>query len=95
MPPTEKIFVNGLISKEVPVTAPDWVLGKMSIQVDNLQKWLLENKGLADNGWINLSILRSKATNKRYIEVDQYKPKVADGSVPVDVIPKGMDDPFA
>jgi len=79
-----KIFINGLISKEVPETAPAFILGKMSIKVDDLITWLQSNRNLADNGWINLTVKRSANTDKRYIEVDTYKPKVNDGSA-VDV----------
>ena len=71
----EKIFVNGLVSKDVPPTAPEWILGKLSIQVDDLGMWLKNNDKLADaNGWINITVMRSKSTGKRYIEVDTWKP---------------------
>ena len=36
----------------------------------------IDNKAIADNDWINLTILRSKGTGKRYIEVDTYKKPV-------------------
>lgn len=73
---TEKTFINGLISKDVADTAPEWILGKMSIQVDDLKRWLNDNDKLADeNGWINLTVKRSQKTNKRYVEVDTWKPK--------------------
>jgi phage antirepressor YoqD-like protein len=87
----EKIFVNGIISKEVPQTAPDFILGKMSIKVDDLMKWLIENKSLCDeNGWINMTVMRSKSTGKRYIEVDTWKPtpsSVDTGEAPLDTVP--------
>lgn len=73
----DKIFVNGLISKDIPETTPEFILGKNSIHVDSLIKWLQETgKGLADEkGYINTVTLRSKSTGKRYIEVDTWKPK--------------------
>lgn len=73
----EKIFVNGFISKDVPETAPDYILGKGSLHVESLMKWLQDNKGLAENGYINITTLRSKTTGKRYTEVDTYKKPVA------------------
>lgn len=73
----EKIFVNGFISKDVPDTAPDYILGKGSLHVESLVKWLQDNKGLAENGYINITTLRSKTTGKRYTEVDTYKKPVA------------------
>lgn len=72
---TEKIFVNGLISKDVSDTAPEFILGKLSVKVSELAKWLEENKGIAENDWINLTVKRSGTSGKRYIEVDTYKPK--------------------
>lgn len=73
---TEKIFVNGLISKDVADTAPEWILGKMSISVNELINWLEKNRKLQDeNGWINLTVKRSQKTGKRYIEVDTWKPE--------------------
>lgn len=73
---TEKIFVNGLISKDVADTAPEWILGKMSISVNELINWLEKNRKLQDeNGWINLTVKRSPRTGKRYIEVDTWKPE--------------------
>jgi hypothetical protein len=91
---TTKVFVNGLISKDIPDTTPEWILGKLSVKMEDLYLWLRENKGLADeNGWINLTILRSKTSGKRYIEVDTWKPKTQE--VPVVSAPapegKGID----
>jgi hypothetical protein len=80
----DKIFVNGIISKEVPATAPDFILGKFSIQPNELTNWIIKNRMLEDgNGFINCTVLRSKSTGKRYVEVDQWKPtkKIDDGSV--------------
>jgi hypothetical protein len=71
----DKIFVNGLISKDIPDTAPDWILGKHSIKVQDLIDWLTANKHLADkNGWINTVTKRSQTTGKRFIEVDTWQP---------------------
>lgn len=76
----DKIFVNGLISKDIPETTPEFILGKNSIHVDSLIKWLQEvGKGLADEkGYVNTVTLRSKTTGKRYIEVDTWKPKATE-----------------
>lgn len=71
----DKIFINGLISKDIPDTTPEWVLGKHSIKVQELIDWLTTNKHLADqNGWINLVTKRSQSTGKRFMEVDTWKP---------------------
>lgn len=69
----EKIFINGLISKEVDSKAPAFILGKHSIKVDDLITWLqTEGKKYAVNGWINTTTLLSKG-GKRYIELDLYE----------------------
>jgi hypothetical protein len=60
----------------VPATAPEWILGKNSIKVNELITWLQENKHLANQaGYINTITKKSKATGKRYIEVDTWKPQ--------------------
>lgn len=83
----EKIFVNGLISKDIPDTTPEFILGKNSIHVPSLKEWLNQNGHLADEkGYINTVTLRSKSTGKRYIEVDTWKPK------PKEVQVVGADD---
>jgi len=88
-----KIFVSGLISKDIPESTPEFILGRLSVKMEDLYLWLRENKGLADeNGWVNLTILRSKTTGKRYIEVDTWKPtkpEATSATVPVGV--KGID----
>lgn len=85
----EKIFVNGFISKDVPAAAPDYVLGKASLHVEGLMKWLEDNKGLAENGYINITTLRSKTTGKRYTEVDTYKKPVAETAEPTPEVKTG------
>lgn len=84
---SEKIYVNGLISKDVPETAPEFILGRLSVKVSELSKWLNDNKAIADNDWINLTVMRSKTTGKRYIEVDTWKPKTE--QVESKTIPEG------
>ncbi len=85
-----KVFVSGLISKDIPDTTPEWILGRLSVKMEDLYLWLRENKGMADeNGWINLTILRSKTTGKRYIEVDTWKPTKVEAPTPVEG--KGID----
>lgn len=78
----KKIFVDGLFSNEVADTAPEWVLGKGSINISKLGKFLAENANYAVNGYLDYTILRSKEGN-RYVELDLYKfnnPKTGDTS---------------
>ncbi len=69
----DKIFVNGMISNEVPETAPDFILGKGAFKVDDLINFLNSNKEYAVNGYLNYTILRSKTSGKRYVELDLYQ----------------------
>lgn len=70
----EKIFISGLYSQEVSDKAPSFILGKGSIHVDKMIKWLEENRDLAgERGYINWTLLEGK-TGTRYFEVDTWKP---------------------
>lgn len=70
-----KIFVNGFISKDIPETTPEFILGKDSLHVPSIKEWINANEHLADEkGFINTVTLRSKSTGKRYREVDTWKP---------------------
>lgn len=66
----EKIFADGFIFKRNE-KAPDFVVGNMSIKVDEAIT-LLKNQD--KNGWVNLSIKKARSGNY-YIEVDQFEPK--------------------
>jgi hypothetical protein len=61
-------FVNGLIFKPKHQNAPDFVQGKLSINVKNLREWLDTQTG----EWVNADIKQSKE-GKYYIQVDEYK----------------------
>lgn len=70
----DKIFVSGLYSKDVSDSAPDFILGKLSVQPSQLIAWLTNNRKLEDEkGYINLTVLKNRE-GKRYIEVDTWKP---------------------
>lgn len=77
---SNKVFLNGIISKEVPETAPDFILGNLSINVNDLISWLMDarTKDYCKNGWINAQIKRGlpkgDEPGKRYIEVDTWQP---------------------
>lgn len=69
----DKIFVNGMISQEIPDTAPEFILGKMSFKIDDFIAFLEENRKYSVGGWVNVTVLRSKSTQKRYAELDLYQ----------------------
>jgi hypothetical protein len=75
MPDTkqEKIFVDGLFSDDIPDITPDFVLGKGSLDVDRLINFLIAHKKYAVKGYLDYTILRSKASGKRYAELNLWK----------------------
>lgn len=66
----DKIFADGFMFKRRE-NAPDWVLGNISVKVDEAISFL---KGHQKNGWVNLNVLESQS-GKPYIELDQFEPK--------------------
>jgi len=69
----EKVFVNGFISKDVPDTAPDFILGNSSVNIKSFVDFLLANEKYAVNGWLNMTTKRSSKDGKRYTELDLYQ----------------------
>jgi hypothetical protein len=66
---TEKIFADGFLFKRNE-NAPDFVIGKQSIKVDEAVAFLQANQ---KNGWVNLEVKRGK-TGNYYMEVDTWEP---------------------
>lgn len=70
----DKVFADGFIFKRSD-NAPDWVVGKLSVKVEDAIAFLKSN---AKNGWVNLNINSAKS-GKYYMEVDTWeksKPEV-------------------
>ena len=65
----EKVFANGFSFKK-NASAPEFVVGKMSIKADEAVEFIQEN---VKNGWINIDIKQAKNGNY-YCELDTYKP---------------------
>jgi hypothetical protein len=74
---SEKIFADGFSFKRRE-GAPDFVIGKQSIKVDDAIVFLKTN---AKNGWVNIDIKQSKAGGY-YCELDTWAPKPEDGGKP-------------
>lgn len=82
----DKIFADGFLFKKRE-TAPEWVVGSMSVKVDEAVGFLTSN---AKNGWVNLNVNQSRG-GKYYIELDTFVPKKKEsGSAPQ----KEVDLPF-
>ena len=70
MEQTEKVFADGFIFKRKE-NAPEFVVGSMSIKVDEAMAFLAQNE---TKGWVNLDVKLSKG-GKFYMELDTWKPK--------------------
>ena len=66
----DKVFAAGFLFKRRE-NAPDFVIGNISVKVDEAIAFLKTNQ---KNGWVNLNVLNSKG-GKPYIELDQFVPK--------------------
>jgi hypothetical protein len=71
----EKIFADGFSFKRNE-NAPDFVVGRMSIKVEDAVTWLKSN---AKNGWVNLDIKTSQGGNY-YCELDTWQPTNTQGT---------------
>lgn len=66
----DKVFADGFLFKRRE-NAPDFVIGNISVKVDEAITFLKSNQ---KNGWVNLNVLNSQA-GKPYIELDTFVPK--------------------
>lgn len=65
----EKIFADGFSFKKRE-NQPDFVVGRMSIKVEDALAFLKER---STNGWVNLNINQARSGNY-YCELDTWKP---------------------
>lgn len=85
----DKVFADGFLFKRRE-NAPDFVIGNISVKVDEAIAFLKSN---SKNGWVNLNVLNSQA-GKPYIELDTFVPKKKEvASEPAKAEPSG-DLPF-
>jgi hypothetical protein len=66
----ERIFADGFIIKRRE-NAPEWVIGNLSIKVDEAIAFLKNNE---KKGWVNLNIKKGRSGNP-YIELDTFEAK--------------------
>ena len=79
----EKIFADGFSFKRNE-NAPDFVVGRLSIKVDDAIGFLKENE---KRGWVNLSIKTARSGN-HYLELDTFEPKSKQEPAPAKSSPK-------
>ena len=65
----EKIFAEGFVFKRNE-KAPEFVIGRMSIKVDEAIAFLQKHQ---ENGWTNLGVKQARSGNY-YVELDTFKP---------------------
>jgi len=89
----EKIFADGFSFKRND-NAPEFVVGKQSIKVDEAIVFLKKN---AKNGWVNLDIKQAKGGNY-YCELDTWEAKPKAAAAPAAAVAadtaSGEDLPF-
>ena len=86
---TEKVFADGFSFKRRE-SAPEFVIGNVSIKVDEAVPFLQNN---AKNGWVNLNVLTAKS-GKQYIELDQWEPNKEEVTKQVNPVAQDDDLPF-
>lgn len=69
----EKIFADGFSFKRNE-NAPDFVVGRLSLKVDEAIAFMKENE---KKGWVNLNIKTARSGN-HYVELDTFEPKNRD-----------------
>lgn len=68
----ERTFADGFIFKRRD-TAPEWVIGSISVKVDDAITFLKNNE---KKGWVNLNVKKGRSGNP-YIELDTFEPNKA------------------
>lgn len=85
----EKVFADGF-SFKTRDNAPDWVIGRMSVKVDDAIAFLKTHQ---NNGWVNLNIHVANSGNP-YVELDTYVPTPKQAAAPVESVEDQQDLPF-
>tara|TARA_R110001632_G_scaffold50941_1_gene126887 strand:- start:20209 stop:20481 length:273 start_codon:yes stop_codon:yes gene_type:complete len=88
---TEKIFAEGFSFKRRE-NAPEFVIGRQSIKVDEAIAFLMAN---VKNGWVNLDIKLSQS-GKYYMELDTWEAtqKPTKDAIPSSIPAEGEGLPF-
>ncbi len=79
----DKTFADGFLFDRKP-NAPEFVVGKLSLVVDDAVKFLRDHKDA--KGWVNLDIKQSKG-GKYYLELNTWKPEAATTEVVEEDLP--------
>jgi hypothetical protein len=69
---SDQIFIDGMYF-EIPQNAPDFVKGKISINVAKLTKFLNDHQN--NGGYVSVDVKESKTTGKVYCVLNTWKPE--------------------
>jgi hypothetical protein len=69
----DKQFAKGIYFNLPHERAPDFVIGRISIQATHFRAWLADQHEDA-KGYVNLQVKKAK-DGKPYVELDTWKPK--------------------
>lgn len=78
----DKIMADGMFFKEKHQNAPDFVIGGLSIKIDQFAKFVKDHK---DGEYLNFQVLKSKQ-GKPYIVLDTWKPNRGQDPVEADSV---------
>lgn len=79
----EKNFAEGFVFKRNE-KAPEFVVGKLSVKVDEAITWLKNN---TKNGWVNIDVKKSQKGNF-YMELDTWENPNANNTTAKEVVTK-------
>ena len=68
----KKIFPDGVYFNLPHEKAPDFVIGKLSIQKDRFMKWL-ETQEVTEKGYIKFDVKTAREEGKANVELDTWK----------------------
>ena len=70
---TETVFADGFFFEKPKEGAPEYVKGRVSINVEKAIAFINANKN--DAGYVNLDLLKSKEGGKLYFKLNTWKPE--------------------
>ena len=74
-----KIFIDGIMAEEPRQNAPEFVKGRISINLDKFYDSAQPH--VSPKGWVNLDILESKKGGW-YLQLNEWKPLVKPEGIP-------------
>lgn len=85
----DKQFPEGFFFKDKHQNAPDFVVGSVSIKVDEAVAYLQKNKN--NGGYVNLTLKTGKS-GKRYFELDTWEPKKKEAEQKTETVEDTADE---